>query len=274
MGVTEVILLVIGILVFILSFLLPAGRKKETEGISRINEEQVKEIIDKQVDEAKAQISDIVDETITYSMEKTERSMERMTNEKIMAVNEYSNTVLEQINKNHQEAVFLYDMLNDKHESLKTAVSEAMKTASEVKQTEADLKKRQKQKENPSKSGQPESLSNSEQPEGLYEPVQKPEAAEPEFVPIQPKKVEILVPPAEKEEKAKKKTAGKSKTGGSSQKPAKVELSLASNEAGGRNNNERILELHEAGKSNMAIAKELGLGIGEVKLVIDLFEGI
>ena len=43
---------------------------------------------------------------------------------------------------------------------------------------------------------------------------------------------------------------------------------------GGRNSNERILELHKAGKSNMAIAKELGLGIGEVKLVIDLFEGM
>ncbi len=42
----------------------------------------------------------------------------------------------------------------------------------------------------------------------------------------------------------------------------------------GRNSNERILELHKAGKSNMAIAKELGLGIGEVKLVIDLFEGL
>ena len=29
--------------------------------------------------------------------------------------------------------------------------------------------------------------------------------------------------------------------------------------------------MHEEGKSNMAIAKELGLGVGEVKLVIDLF---
>ena len=41
-----------------------------------------------------------------------------------------------------------------------------------------------------------------------------------------------------------------------------------------RNSNDRIRELHKAGKSNMAIAKELGLGIGEVKLVIDLFEGL
>ena len=40
------------------------------------------------------------------------------------------------------------------------------------------------------------------------------------------------------------------------------------------NSNEKILEMHRAGKSNMAIAKELGLGIGEVKIVIDLFEGM
>ena len=42
----------------------------------------------------------------------------------------------------------------------------------------------------------------------------------------------------------------------------------------GGNNNERILELHKQGKSNVSIAKELGLGVGEVKLVIDLFEGM
>ena len=59
------------------------------------------------------------------------------------------------------------------------------------------------------------------------------------------------------------------------EKAAKVDLSMAApGKTGGRNSNERILELHKAGKSNMAIAKELGLGIGEVKLVIDLFEGI
>ena len=34
--------------------------------------------------------------------------------------------------------------------------------------------------------------------------------------------------------------------------------------------NRQIIEMHKAGKSNMVIARELGLGIGEVKLVIDL----
>ena len=38
------------------------------------------------------------------------------------------------------------------------------------------------------------------------------------------------------------------------------------------NNNDLILKMHKQGKSNVAIAKELGLGVGEVNLVIDLFE--
>ena len=135
MNVTEVIVLILGILVFILSYLLPAGKKDKSREDVPFREEEMKEIFEKEVAEAKSQIQDIVDETITYSMEKTERSMERLTNEKIMAVNEYSDTVLEQINKNHKETVFLYDMLNDKHQNLKETVSEATKTVTEVKQT-------------------------------------------------------------------------------------------------------------------------------------------
>lgn len=303
MNVTEIILLILGILVFILSFILPAKGKKSDGDVVQIDEEQIKEILDKEVNEARKQISDIVDETITYSMEKTERSMDRLTNEKMMAVNEYSDTVLEQINKNHKEAVFLYDMLNDKHENLKTTVSEAAKTASEVKQTVKDAEITAREAEEKVNRVQESLLMQEkieenavqqaeifvrEEPaftkveiENISEILQEqyPDAGnalseneqtvveENEFIPIKPKKVEVIIPPVQ-EEKDKKKDTRKSKA-------EKVELNIAS-VAGGRtqNNNERILELHKAGKSNMAIAKELGLGIGEVKLVIDLFEGI
>lgn len=274
MNITELILLIFGGIVFTVSFFLPSGGKKEKDGISKADEEEIKEIIGREVEEAKTQISDIVDETITYSMEKTERSMERLTNEKIMAVNEYSDTVLEQINKNHKEAVFLYDMLNDKHENLKSTVSEAVKTASEVKQTVKDAEVTAREAK--------------EQAVEIKEQIPIPEK---EFVPIQVPRVEVTDGSAtaeiEKEpEKPKRKTTRKVKTEASAskkeavdpektEKASKVDLSMAApGKTGGRNSNERILELHKAGKSNMAIAKELGLGIGEVKLVIDLFEGI
>ena len=38
------------------------------------------------------------------------------------------------------------------------------------------------------------------------------------------------------------------------------------------NNNQKILELYNAGKDNIDIARELNLGLGEVRLVIDLYK--
>lgn len=283
MNVTEVIVLILGILVFILSYLLPAGKKDKSREDVPFREEEMKEIFEKEVAEAKSQIQDIVDETITYSMEKTERSMERLTNEKIMAVNEYSDTVLEQINKNHKEAVFLYDMLNDKHQNLKETVSEATKTVTEVKQTVKEAE------------AIPERIPLQEYPDAedivratmeiMAEKEEMTEENETAFVPItqlvseekpvrkRTRKAKVIEPVIS-EDVPDSPDADAVKTE-KKKKAEKVDVStIAAPGRGGRNSNERILELHKAGKSNMAIAKELGLGIGEVKLVIDLFEGI
>lgn len=299
MGVMEIVLIVLGVIVFIGSFLLPAGKKTDTQESEKISEDTIREMVGREVEDAKSQISDIVDETITYAIEKTERSMDRLTNEKMMAVNEYSDTVLEEINKNHKEVVFLYDMLNDKHENLKTTVSQAAKTVSEVKQTVKDVEVLAKETESILK--EPEHTGNDggvSRTETILEKT--------EFTPITPMQVKVdMQPEVEKAQKEEGKAGGnerKSRT----VKAAKQEISLdvpadgnerknrstgaagdvlpdipeleiapkPAGRAGGRNSNERILELHKAGKSNMAIAKELGLGIGEVKLVIDLFEGL
>ncbi len=285
----EVVLIILGIIVFVLSFLLPAGKKDDTKDSVNISEEAIKEMVGREVEGARSQISDIVDETITYAMEKTERSMDRLTNEKMMAVNEYSDTVLEEINKNHKEVVFLYDMLNDKHENFKNTVSEAAKTASEVKQTVKDAEVTAREAEEKAREAR----------EAVNEAAGSVPKQEEEFVPISPLKVEIVhEEPGKEQVKAEKaargekkkesesspkstrkpKTSKASKTSDKKEAPSEVpEVVMTLNsagETGGRNSNERILELHKAGKSNMAIARELGLGIGEVKLVIDLFEGI
>jgi len=259
--VTEIIVLVLGILVFILSYLLPAGKKGQGQKAEAVDEKQIKEIVEKEVKEAKSQIQDIVDETITYSMEKTERTMERLTNEKIMAVNEYSDTVLEQINKNHKEVVFLYDMLNDKHDNLKETVSEAVKTATEVKQTVKEAEKISIQE--PFAALEPERV----MPEQM---IQEPKS---DIETTIESVADVSAP--EEQDNTELLTVNTSDKAERAEKAGRVDISsIASPVKGGRNSNERILELHKAGKSNMAIAKELGLGIGEVKLVIDLFEGI
>ena len=119
MSAMELVLIIMGVVIFLLGYLLPGSKKKPDEEVQMIGEDEVRKMIAGEIESARDKISDIVDETINYSIEKTERALERVTNEKIMAVNEYSDTVLEEINKYHKEVVFLYDMLNDKHDNLR-----------------------------------------------------------------------------------------------------------------------------------------------------------
>lgn len=259
----------------LLGYALPAKKKDMDEDLQLISEDEVRKLIDKELEDVKEHISDIVDEAITYAIEKTERSMERLANEKIMAINEYSDTVLEEINKNHKEVLFLYDMLNDKHDSIKDIVSEANKTVEEVKQTLKDAEITAREAEETAK----------EVGETVKSRVNT--VFDDDFVPIMPPRVEIIHDPdAEYDYVAKEEPTfdmdelrqfipvNDEIFGNGIQGNEPEYMSQAEENENTRNSNDRIRELHKAGKSNMAIAKELGLGIGEVKLVIDLFEGL
>ncbi|MCM1134811.1 MAG: DUF6115 domain-containing protein [Clostridium sp.] len=318
MEVIEVVLIILGIIVFIVSFLLPTGKTGAAQENAQISDEEIHKMLEKEVAGVREQISEIADETVTYSMEKTERSLERITNEKMLAINEYSDTVLSEINKNHKEVVFLYDMLNDKHENLVSTVSEASKTAGEIRQTVQDAEVTAREASEKVREVQ-ESMSEvvslaqnkiEKMQEAAGEPVipavnyERTDDEAP-FRPIVVQKVDVLGQPEDMAvlggespaesgeafapmEESKKKKARAPRAVRKERKEAEDasgRIFAASSEVpdiamthtggeNGKNNNERILELHRAGKSNMAIARELGLGIGEVKLVIDLFERV
>ena len=133
MGLTEILFILLGILAFAASFIIPEKLSGQDSVNFKIEEEKIKELIEKEVKQATFQIEEKVEETISASTEKTERYMERISNEKIMAIQEYSDTVLSQINKNHEEAVFLYDMLNNKHVQVKNTMAEIGNKAQSVK---------------------------------------------------------------------------------------------------------------------------------------------
>ena len=127
----EVALIVFGVGAFAGSFLIKGKSEEEDEG-QQIDVELIRSVINKEMGDAKERVAEVVDETLEYAVEKTERASERISNEKIMAISEYSETVLADINKSHQEVMFLYDMLNDKHNNLKETVKHVDKTAREA----------------------------------------------------------------------------------------------------------------------------------------------
>ena len=115
----EIILIIVGVIFIIVSFFVQEKLTgKDVQTIADMSEKELNVIVEKELKDANSKIEDAITETFDDSMEIAKRGLEKVTNEKIMAIDEYSNTVLESMNKTHNEVLFLYSMLNDKHTEL------------------------------------------------------------------------------------------------------------------------------------------------------------
>ena len=79
----QIMLLVIGAAVFVASFVIPDMLAEEDKDGIDIEEkrEEIRAIIDSEMKEAQGKLQDVVDETVNYAVEKSERSLEKLSNE-------------------------------------------------------------------------------------------------------------------------------------------------------------------------------------------------
>lgn len=212
----EVTLIIVGIIFVIVSFFIEEKlSQKDIDRIVSLSENELKVIVERQLRGAEEQIEDSIAESLEEAHEATKRAMEKETNEKIMAISEYSDTVLESMNKTHNEILFLYSMLGDKHTELTELAGQLGQFSEKMKNTEDEV------------------LHN------LAEAARELE-------------INMSAPEPINQDEA-------------------VRQAVEAEEEG--NHNDEILERHQAGMSDVEIAKELGLGLGEVKLVIGLYKG-
>jgi hypothetical protein len=227
MGPLEICLIVIGLIFIVCSFLFSehilSGEARE-DVINGVHVASVTEEIVRR--EVEAEVANVIDE----KLDEMEVKLEKMTTEKLMSMGDFSNDIQAKIEHNHEEVMFLYNMLNDKEEVLKNtirdieAVKMSVKKMAIVNDVAKDITTTNKKVEEAPKS-QEKSSDVEKQPEAI----------------------------------------ANSETKKTTEKERPVRNREMSN------NNQMILNLYAQGKTNIEIAKELGLGIGEVRLVIDLF---
>ena len=186
----------------------------------------MKKILERNLNDAQVKVNNMVDQVIDHSIEKSmeivDRALDKETNEKMRVITEYSDTVLESINKTHNEVMFLYSMLNDKHSELTKYAANLAQLAIHLEELQENIQK---------------TVNESDE---ILQKVQEAQISEP------------VLPPEYQEEAIPEER----------RQLSKEELV---------NHNQMILEKYREGKSAVEIAKELGLGVGEVKLVIGLF---
>ena len=112
----EIILLLVGCVFMIGSFFISEKlSSSELNKIAELSEDELKKIIEREVNNAGTQMDEVIEQKIEEAGEQAERAMEKESNEQIMQIHEYSETVMESMKKTHDEIMFLYSMLNDKH---------------------------------------------------------------------------------------------------------------------------------------------------------------
>lgn len=317
----EIALLAVGVIIFVISFLMPEVPMKKSDREIRAEKDEARRLVEQEVDTMRLRVGEATNETVEFAVEKAERSLEKVSNEKIMAVGEYAGTVLEEINKNHQEVMFLYDMLKDKQTDLNNTIRQADGVAKEIENASNSARDasetllRGMSVASVSQKGltnEQKSVFDIEIPDAAPVVFQKHDApAEAAPQNVQPregakrgraltqskieagllginKKDDALAkaitadaPEALKEKVVYDILSGGAYKGGNIvnvEKPAAGATTAADFESMNRadekpgNNNDKILAMARQGLDTIQIAKTLGLGVGEVKLVLDLFK--
>lgn len=242
----EWMLLLIGAVFMIGSFFVTEKLSpSELNQIAELSEDELKKIIERGMNNARGRIDDQIEEQLDASMEKVDRALEKETNSKIMAISDYSDTVLDSMNKTHNEIMFLYSMLNDKHTELTGMASDLQRLAADVRNLE----------ENMNVSPMTDTSANTVTINPTVAAMQMAKKAAPE-VPVAASTVNADSMPEEE----------KKETAESVQKVPQKQTERA-------NVQRQILALHKEGLSDVEIARNLGMGVGEVRLVIGLYRG-
>ncbi len=122
MNTLEILLLLIGIIVTVVSFLLVAKSNQYTKDknfnnmiVSDSNDKIIAKSIIEKKNEFEESIKDINDQYI----EDTKKELNQTTNEKMIVIQEFADQLIDDIKNNKEEVFFLYQILNEKENTLR-----------------------------------------------------------------------------------------------------------------------------------------------------------
>ena len=238
MTMIEIILLLVGCVFMIGSFFI--SEKLSSSELNKIAELS-------EVNNAGTQMDEVIEQKIEEAGEQAERAMEKESNEQIMQIHEYSETVMESMKKTHDEIMFLYSMLNDKHTEMTSMTGDLQRLAADIRNLQENLS---------AKAG-----TSIRKPVAESHVVQQPVMKQNAVVQPMTETIDVQPEPEVQVNRFQEIQEPEQKT----EKPETADAQGMSNDM--------ILKLYEQGLSKVEIAKQLGRGLGEVNLVIELYKG-
>lgn len=256
---TDIILMAVGLVVVMISFLVTGKEKTErTAKEITLTEAQLDECFDQLEPELRRHLMELMEDSRKETVVKADDELGKLADEKQLQLEEYSKTILEKLEQTHQEVVFLYKMLSEKEEKLKEELllmnQEVEKRKRQIQEELDGLSEKEAQVVKEKKEVQKRERQADELARQMEE---RKEAAKDQHE-IE-RRLDEMLPPVNahsKEEEKPKESEGETEV------PEMVR----------QNRKQQILSMYQGGMSVMDISRELSMGQGEVKLVIDLYQ--
>ena len=248
----EIGLVVIGVLIFAGSFFITEKlSSSDMKEITRISEKEVQNIVDSRIAQSESIIKDRFDDKLEDAVNDFAIRTDEEYVSKMNQMNEYSQKVLETMEKTNNEIVFIHSMLNDKQENVTKLTEKLDITQKQLLQLKNDVD---------------ESINALKEQYDQNITLKK----EQEFVTgIEATRVETETVKTFNDELIEKIADSNDEEVPEGFKEAVTE---SSNESHTMSSEEsEIVNLYKEGYSEIDIAKKLGKGIGEIKLVLGLY---
>lgn len=300
MTIPVIVMIVIGIIICLVSFFVSEKVSNKEESLHNLmSVDDDYEFSDRELRIIRRKIEDVIANQAKDILYETNESLSNMANEKTMALGDYAVAVCEQIDKNHKEVMFLYSMLDDKQkEIMKTVriVNDANKEAKDVLDKVKHVRvERVESTQSQGRQSAIEQLTALSQKKAELDKAQTQsniseestrdvEEISSEYTTDEmlSAMTESIDSEAEMESMVVNEYEASSNLDMDEMEDVFAELDqtdidfdevLEEEFEENENSNDIILQMHRNGSSILDIAKELGLGVGEVKLVIDLYQG-
>lgn len=306
MTITVVIMIIIGVIICVASFFVSEklSNKGDNLHLDLMMVDDDYEFSERELRIIRRKIEDVIANQAKDILYETNESLSNMANEKTMALGDYAVAVCEQIEKNHKEVMFLYSMLDDKQKDIMKTVRICNDANKEAKNLLDDVKKYDAQRINntstisrPSALDQLTALSQKKQDVAVSMVGTPDKADNAGAVSEEANNINEIVESAYEAEQFVMENSEASEKISDDAEAAMDDLLATDLESvedvfaeldqtdinfddvledefeENENSNDIILEMYRNGSSVLEIAKQLGLGVGEVKLVIDLYQG-
>lgn len=270
------LLLILAAALLLLSCFLPEKKEEQTlapdeELFARLAKRELSQEELQRIQEA---VDRVISEKTEEAIIKTDDYLSKVANEKIIAVDEFSKQIMERLGKDNSDAAFLYKMIAEAKEELKSDITEARKEKLALEKLMEEKEAKEPEQGTAKKAGN-QNAAGREKTAFIEENREEEQGRATRRLPVSgaenEKKLQTRVPSRKKAEAPDGKTDDITRfledfygQGGSEPEPEqeKEEPELPK---------DRILALHKKGYSVREISKELSMGQGEVKLVIELY---